>query len=607
MATQKRPARGNAKTTSPKDPVLAYARGVGSGRIVAGSLVRQACARHLRDLKHGKQRGLKWDLKAALRAINFFPDVLRLAEGEFAGKPFVLSAWECFVVGALFGWKGSDGYRRFRTAYVEIGKGNGKTPLAAGVGIYMLVADGEAGAQCYAAAVTRDQAHIMFQDAVSMVDASPELDKRISKSGDKHVYNLAYLDRGSFFRPVSSEGRGLDGKRVYYAGVDELHEHPSNIVVRKMRQGTKNRRQALIFEITNSGFDRNSVCWHHHQYSVDVLSAKSQEDNGFNDSWFAYVCTLDPCKQHADEGHLQPAEGCSKCDDPLTKEQCWIKANPNLGISVSEKYLRELVLEANGMPSSANLVRRLNFCQWTESFSSWISKDKWDECQVELDLDAMKGRSCHGGIDLSGKKDLTATAWVFESDDVTDKDEPIYDAFVEFWTPGDTLHQREKVDKVPYSIWKQQGHIHAPAGSSINYKFVAKRLGEITQDYDVQNAGFDRARIEDLQRELDDIDVEIKLEPHGQGFISMGAAVDTLEELILNGRIRIHRNPCLTMCSAAAVLVEDPAGNRKFTKQKSTGRIDGVVALAMAANQAVNHPGEGPSVYEERGLMDAEV
>ena len=226
----------------PSDPVAAYCNDVLSGRVLAGQPVRLACERHLRDLETGPQRGLHWDLDAALRIFRFFSNVLRLAEGDFAGKPFILQPWQQFIVGSLFGWKRADGFRRFRTAYNEVGKGSGKTPIAAGIGLYMLAPDGEPGAECYAAATRREQANICFQDAVKMVEASAGLSAHITKSGKKAVYNLLHRPTNSFFRPVSSEHKGLDGKRVHYAAVDELHEHPTPQVVQKMRAGTKGRR-----------------------------------------------------------------------------------------------------------------------------------------------------------------------------------------------------------------------------------------------------------------------------------------------------------------------------------------------------------------------------
>jgi len=236
------------KQQNPDDPTTAYARSVVAGEILAGRPVRLACERHIRDLEEGPSRGLRFDLDAAERAIRFF-GFLQLAEGEFAGQPFTLLPFQQFIIGSIFGWMGPDGFRRFRTAFIEIGKGNCKTKTAAGIGLYCLVMDNEEGAEVYAAATTREQARIAWADADKMVAASPYLARSVARN----VSNLAVLATNSYFRPVSSEGRGLDGKRVHCAILDEIHEHPSPIVVDKMRAGTKQRRQALIFEITNSG------------------------------------------------------------------------------------------------------------------------------------------------------------------------------------------------------------------------------------------------------------------------------------------------------------------------------------------------------------------
>ncbi len=335
------------------DPATRYATDVVEGRVVAGRLVRLAAQRHLNDLAEGEARGLRFDPDAAQHALDFF-GWLRLSEGEWDGKPFVLQPWQEFIVGSLFGWKKADGYRRFRTAYCEIGKGAGKSPLAAGIGLYGLLADGEASAEIYSAATSRDQAGILFRDAKAMVNASVQLAGRLKV--DQGL--ITHERSGSLFKPVSSEHRGLDGKRVHIALIDELHEHPSALVVDKMRLGTKGRRQAMIFEITNSGYDRESVCWRHHEYSENVLLGRIP-----NDGWFAFVCGLDPCEAHQADGKTQPVDGCKECDD-WRDEKVWQKANPNLGVSIREDYLREQVTEAEGMPSKQGIVKRLNFCRW---------------------------------------------------------------------------------------------------------------------------------------------------------------------------------------------------------------------------------------------------
>ncbi|EPW9636432.1 terminase large subunit domain-containing protein, partial [Yersinia enterocolitica] len=278
-------AEKKKKTRSPSssvDPATQYAMDVTAGTILAGPDIRHSCARHLRDLEFGPARGLVWDVESASRAIDFFAKILKLNGGEHEGKPFILLSWQCFVVGSIFGWKSSDGTRRFRMVYVESGKGSGKSPLAGGVGLYCMVADKEPRAEVYAAATKKDQAMILFRDAVAMVKQSPALSQRIEPSGGAgKEWNLAFLQNGSFFRPISSDD-GQSGPRPHCALIDEVHEHKNNTVVEMMRAGTKGRRQALIFLITNSGHDKTSVCYDYHEYGRKVANGDLEDDSFFS-------------------------------------------------------------------------------------------------------------------------------------------------------------------------------------------------------------------------------------------------------------------------------------------------------------------------------------
>lgn len=553
------------------DPTTAYALDVVTGAMMAGPHVRDACRRHLLDLEHGPRRGLKWDAAAAQRAIDYFANVLRFPDGDRAGEPFVLEPWQAFVVGSLFGWlREEDNLRRFRTCYLETGKGSGKSPLGAGIGLILLSADQQKGAECYVAAVTRDQAHIAFKDAVRMVDSSPALSKRLIKSGTRVVFNLAVRSTGSFFRPISSEGRGLDGKRVHFALLDEIHEHPSAVVVDKIVAGIKALRQPLICEITNSGYDRSSVCWSHHQYSLKVCSGAAEDDE-----WFAYVCALD--------------EG----DKPLEDESCWIKANPSLGVTIRHDYLRKQVREARGMPAKESIVLRLNFCIWTDAANPWIDGNLWRACETPFDLEDMDGEPCWGALDLSGKNDLTSLSLVWRHGDK-------WRASNWFWTPADTLDERSRRDGVPYQVWVDDGHIEAPPSRAIKYDFVAVKLGELAARFDIQQIAYDPYHISFLEQALDEAGVEVALIPHGQGYakssgsgLLMPRSVEVLEQAVQDNSLEILPNPVLAWNSASAVLEMDAKGNRIFQKRKSTGRIDGIVSLAMAMGLASGNDDDG--------------
>lgn len=554
--------------TSPLDQVQRYASEVVSGKIVAGKLVRQACQRHLDDLKNGHERGLWWDVAAAHRAINYFREVLRLAEGEHAGKPFILEPPQAFIVGSLFGWKGNDGYRRFRNAYVEMGKGSGKSPMAGGVGLYMLTADGEAGAECYAAATTREQAGILFKDAVKMVDQSPSLSARIHQSGKNHVFNLAHLASGSYFRPVSSEGKGLDGKRVHYAALDEVHEHPTATVVDKMRAGTKGRRQALIFEITNSGFNRQSVCWHHHEYSEKILEGSVSDD-----AWFAYVCQLD--------------EG-----DDWRDEKVWIKANPNLGVTIPLKYLREQVREAIGMPSKENIVKRLNFCMWTEQSERWMPMETWAARAAEYGEEDLLRQDCFAGMDLASKVDIAAFVLAFPGERMR--------ILPYFFIPEDNMDRRSKRDRVDYKLWVQQGHMIATPGNVIDFDFIRKFVNDLGDKFAFKEVAYDPWNSTQLATQLQGDGfpmVEFR-----QGFRSMSEPTKEVMSLCMSEGLEHNNNPVMNWMMSNVAVQQDPAGNLKPDKEKSSMKIDGPVAMIMSIGRAIVNPDSG-SVYDERGIL----
>lgn len=558
--SRKKGQRSGSRSTA--DPVTDYAKRVCDGRIVAGPHVRDACARHLRDLKDGPKRGLIWDLDAARSAFGFYADVLRLNGGEFEGQPFELHPSQQFIVGSLFGWKGPDGFRRFRVAYIEQGKGNGKSPLVAGIGLKMLVADGEPRAEVYAAATKKDQAQILFRDAVAMVDQSPELDKVLTRSGGRgKEWNIADLASASFFRTVASDD-AQSGPRPHCALLDEVHEHKTGMMIEMMRAGTKGRRQALIVMITNSGTDRQSVCWQQHEYACKVASGMEE-----NDAYFGYVCALD------------------LDDDPMNAPACWQKANPLLGVSITKRYLEEQVREARGMPSKESIVRRLNFCQWVEAINPWISHEVWTAARdADFDDDLLVGRRALGGLDLSSTTDLTAFVLLFAPTET----DPHWRQKAWFWLPSASFHG-ERRRKYPDQLdaWKAAGWIEATPGNALNKLRVISRLVEICSRYSVESIGYDRWRIEDLKMLMAEEGVELPLHPFGQGFKDMAPAVDEYERMLISGELRHDGNNVMTWNAGSAVLETDPAGNRKPTKEKSTARIDGVVAAIMAAGRAL--------------------
>ena len=547
---------------SSTDPVTAYAKAVVKGKKVAGPHVRDACKRHLDDMEHGAARGLRFDKAAALRAIDYFRHVLRLNGGEFENQPFELLDWQQFVIGSLMGWKGSDGWRRFRVAYIETAKGSGKSPLAAGLGMYGLTSDDEPRAEIYAAATKKDQAMVLFRDAVAMYQLAPALKARLKSSGTgENVWNLAYVEKVSFFRPISADD-GQSGPRPHMSLIDEVHEHRNNSVIEMQRAGTKSRRQALILMITNSGSNKTGPGWQYHDYASKVAAGMLKDD-----AFFGYVCALD------------------EKDDPFHDEKCWAKANPSLqGANIpGVKYLREQVTEARGMPGKEALVRRLNFCQWTDAANPWISADIWLGVQREFDWRSLRGRRAWAGLDLSSTTDLTGLVLYVEPEL---ESEPWH--MVPFcWLPDEDLRRKEDNDRVPYTAWRAAGYLETTPGRAISKLTVIKRLVEISQVFDLQAVAYDRWRIEDLKQLAADNEIALpNMVPYGQGYKDMSPAIEAFETALLNSQVVHPGNPVFTWCAANAVTVSDDAENRKLSKEKATGRIDLMVAAVMAVGAA---------------------
>lgn len=603
------------------DRATAYAKRVVAGEIVAGPHVRNACRRHLDDLK---REDVQYDTELAARALRFFETKLKLSEGQFEGKPFKSEPAQDFIIGSLFGWKRQDGTRRFRRAYIEQGKGNGKSPLAGGIGLYGLMADREAGAEIYSAGATKDQAGILFRDAVKMVDQSPDLKKRLKPSGGPgREYNLAYLRTSSFFRPVSRETKKTgSGPRPHFALIDELHEHPDGGIIEMLERGFKFRRQPLLLMITNSGSDRNSVCWEEHEHAVRVAAGNpSATDDDphylgeiFDDTTFSYVCALD------------------KDDDPLNDPSCWVKANPLLGVTITEEYLSGVVAQAKAMPSKLNNILRLHFCQWTDAETAWMTREVLEPCLADFDPTEHHDKPVWIGLDLSQNRDITAMAVVVKTGEMEVEAErdgkkqvlskPTFDAWIEAWTPGDTLSARALTDKAPYETWVAGGYLHAPKGQSIRYDHVAQALAEYVHAYDVKCVAYDRyAFRRGFEPECDQLGLSVEFVEHPQGGTKKGKPNEAMveaakasgrepeglwmpgslrefEDAMLEGRIRLRRNPVLISAMMSAVVDEDRWGNRWLAKERATNKIDAAVALCMAVGAAKSYEGARSKQYQ---------
>lgn len=549
---------------------MAYAHGVLDGSIPAGRLVRLATERHLRDLDEGPARGLRFDRDAAQHAIDWF-GFLRHSKGEWAGQPFSLEPWQQFVQWVLYGWKRRDGLRRFRTAYIEVARKNGKSTLSAGNGLYLMLADGEPGAEVYAAATKRDQAKIAWSEAVRMVQASSQLSRMVRhwRASD----TLSVEATASRFQPLGADADSMDGLNIHGAIIDELHAHKTSAMVDVLATATGARRQPLIMEITTAGSDQTSICYEHHEYSRRVLEGTIEDD-----TWFAFIAAIDD-------------------EDDWRDPACWPKANPNLGVSVKVDDLQRKAEQAQRMPAAQNAFKRLHLNVWTQQSDRWIDLSLWDENAGEVDEEELAGRLCYGGLDLSSVSDLTAWVLVFPS--AADPDD--VQVLARFWCPEAKLTDSSNRYAGQYRAWADQGYLTVTPGDAIDYRAVKAQVLRDAQQFRLHDLNVDRL-FQGYQLSAELADEGLIVFGMGQGFLGMAAPMKELERRLLAKKLHHGGNPVLRWMADNVAVRQDPAGNLKPDKAASQGKIDGIVALVMALDRAMRHEPPKRSVYEDRGL-----
>lgn len=555
-----------------------------AGRMVVGRLVRLAVERHVRDLEEGEARGLVFDSTRAKIALAFF-SLLKHYKGEWAGMPITLEPWQQFILWVLFGWyvMTADGgrRRRFKTALIEVARKNGKTTLAAGTGLFMLTADGEAGAEIYSVATKRDQARICHGDATQMVKSSAQLKKSVK------VYknNLHITETASKFEPLSSDYNTLDGLNIHFAIGDELHAWPDRALWDVIETATGARLQPMLMAISTAGSDTQGLLWQLHEYADKVLSGVLQDD-----SFFGMIFALD--------------EG-----DDWENEAVWVKANPNLGISKYWDDMRTKAKRAKEMPAALNAFLRLELNVWTRGETKWMNMDAW-RAGPAVSLDGLAGRTCYAGLDLSSVGDITALVLVFPPEAEGDP----FMVLVYFFVPEDAIEERARKDRVPYPAWVRQGFLIATPGNIVDYDFIMGVLEQAMEQYDLRELAFDRWGSQKITTDLQNrlgftVDQKVHemsgdplLVQFGQGFASMSPPMKELERLVLSHLLAHGNHPVLTWMADNVVARVDPAGNIKPDKEKSREKIDGVTALIMALARALLYTGDEGSVYDERGI-----
>ena len=512
-----------------------------------------------------------FDEAKAQRAVEFIR-CLKHTKGRWRGQAFDLLPWQETIIRDVFGTVKEDGFRQYNTAYVEIPKKNGKSELAAGVALYMTCGDNEWGAEVYGCASDRQQASIVFDVAVDMVEQCPALKKRIKPV--MSVKRLVYKPTSSFYQVLSAEAYTKHGLNVHAVIFDELHSQPNRELFDVMTKGSGDARtQPLFFLITTAGTDRHSVCFEQHQKAEDIL-----------------------CGRKIDLTFYPVIYGASD-DADWTSEEVWHQANPSLGHTIDIGKVRNACMSARDNPAEENIFRQLRLNQWVKQSTRWMQMEKWDACAFPVDEGELLGRECYGGLDLSSSIDITAFMLVFPPRDDTEK----YVFLPYFWIPEENMMRRVRRDHVPYDVWEKQGVLEITEGDVIHYGFIENFIDNLGKKFRIKEIAFDRWGAVQMVQNLEGLGFTVV--PFGQGFKDMSPPSKRLMELVLEKNIAHGGHPVLRWMMDNIFIRTDPAGNIKPDKEKSTEKIDGAVAAIMALDRAIRHGGSTGSVYDERGIL----
>ena len=519
-----------------------------------------------------KAKGSTYSKEHADFAVNFI-QCLKHTKGTWAGKQFELIDWQERIIRDVFGTLKPNGYRQFTTAYIEIPKKQGKSELAAAVALLLCCGDGEERAEVYGCAADRQQASIVFEVAADMVRMCPSLNKRVKILASQK--RLIYLPTNSFYQVLSADAYSKHGFNVSGVIFDELHTQPNRKLFDVMTKGSGDARtQPLYFLITTAGTDTHSICYETHQKAKDILEGRK----------------IDPTFYPVIYG----AEESEDWSDP----KVWKKANPSLGITVSIDKVKDAFNSAKQNPGEENAFRQLRLNQWVKQSIRWMPMDKWDACAYPVSEEELEGRICYGGLDLSSTTDITAFVLVFPPLDEEDK----YQVLSYFWIPEENLELRVRRDHVPYDVWERQGFLLTTEGNVVHYGFIEKFIEQLGERFHIREIAFDRWGAVQMVQNLEGMGFTVV--PFGQGFKDMSPPTKELMKLTLEQRIAHGGQPVLRWMMDNIFIKQDPAGNIKPDKEKSTEKIDGVVATVMALDRAIRCGNEsGESVYDGRGIL----
>jgi len=496
-----------------------------------------------------------YDKAAADYAVGFI-ECLCHTKGTWAGKRFELIDWQERIIRDIFGILKPNGYRQFNTAYVEIPKKQGKSELAAAVALLLCCGDGEERAEVYGCAADRQQASIVFEVAADMVRMCPALSKRVKILASQK--RMVYLPTNSFYQVLSAEAYSKHGFNIHGVVFDELHTQPNRKLFDVMTKGSGDARmQPLYFLITTAGTDTQSICYETHQKAKDILDGRKIDQTFY------------------------PVIYGAKEDEDWTDPEVWKRSNPSLGITVGIDKVQAACDSARQNPAEENSFRQLRLNQWVKQSVRWMPMDKWDACAMPVDAEVLEGRVCYGGLDLSSTMDITAFVLVFPP---MEEDEP-FAVLPYFWIPEENIDLRVRRDHVPYDVWEKQDFLMTTEGNVVHYGFIEAFIERLGEKYNIREIAFDRWGAVQMVQNLEGMGFTVV--PFGQGFKDMSPPTKELMKLTLEKKIAHGGHPVMRWMADNIFIRTDPAGNIKADKEKSTEKIDGVIAFIMALDRAI--------------------
>jgi len=553
--------------SQPSNKPEQYIADVLNGKQIVSKWVRQTIERHVRDLAEGpfREKPIKFSPEMGLRVIAFIEQFVPRVEDERAGEPWIVEPWIAALLYILYGWSWADtGLRRFKFAYVEISRGNLKSTLASALCLYELIST--QGASVYTAATDAKAARVVFDTAAQQVRLSPHLKRRIGAFRS----SLFITETASKCEPCSADKKSIfAASRPSFVVLDELHMHDTNEVWRTFATALGKRQNSMMFAITNSGWDRHSICYQQREYTTRVLDGSVPDD-----SWFGWVCGLDV----EDLGHWD-------------EERNWIKANPSLGVAVSLDFLRTQAKKAKESPAELNETLRFHFSVWTESITAWMPMEAWDQCSDPVNGEALKRRPCFGGLDLSTTKDISAFVLLFPPYG----EDKLWRVLPHFFLPKDNITQRVQRDRVPYDVWERKGLFQLTDGNILDYDFIRAKVNQLAEKYQILEIAFDPYNATQIVTQLQTDGMTMV--NFRQGDVSMTAPLKRLLELVLTKELAHGANPVMRWMAGNVVVKVGPTGLMKPDKEKSREKIDGIVALLNALGRAMTYQQETVGMF----------